>query len=176
MKTDYKELIKKFFGHIKNTKVLAVIFIVGIGLMLLPGGKSDKKQTSAEEPQVHTTYKENIEQDLEKILSEIKGAGKVSVMVTLSDDGDTYFASDEKTANTKSDSEETKSREVSHVFKNKTSEGEFPLITKQTYPQISGVLICAEGAQNPQVKNNIVTAARALLGIKSHRIEVLERK
>jgi len=176
MKTDYKELLKKIFGHIKNTKVLALIFIVGIGLMLLPVGKSEKNQTTQEEPQIHKTYKESLEADLEKILSQIKGAGKVSVMVTLTDDGDTYFAADEKTANTKAENEETKSREVSHVFKNKTSEGELPLITKQTYPQISGVLICASGADNPQVKNNIVTAARALLGIKSHRIEVLERK
>ena len=89
---------------------------------------------------------------------------------------DWYFAVDENASYTKGDAEEARSSEITHVFKNDSEVGELPLITKQTYPQISGVLICAEGANSPQVKNNIVIAVEALLGVKSHRIEVLERK
>ena len=57
----------------------------------------------------------------------------------------------------------------------KSSNEETPLIIRQTEPEISGVLICADGAANPQVKSNIISAVSALLGIKTHRIEVLER-
>ncbi len=176
MKTDYKEALKSFFGHIKNTKVLAVIFIIGIGLMLIPAGNEEKTQQPAEETADFKGYKQTIEEDLQKILSQIKGAGKVSVMVTLSDGGDTYFAVDENASYTKGDADEARSSEITHVFKNDKSDGELPLITRQTYPQVSGVLICAEGASSLQVKNNIITAVEALLGVKSHRIEVLERK
>ena len=176
MKINYKEVLKSFFGHIKNTKVLAVIFIIGIGLMLIPAGNREKPQEQAEETTDFKGYKQTLEEDLQKILSQIKGAGKVSVMVTLVDGGDTYFAVDENASYTKGDTEEARNSQVTHVFKNDSKDGELPLVTKQTYPQISGVLICAEGANNPQVKNNIITAVEALLGVKSHRIEVMERK
>ena len=176
MKANYKEALKSFFGHIKNTKVLAVIFIVGIGLMLIPAGNREKPQEQAEETTDFKGYKQTLEEDLQKIISQIKGAGKVSVMVTLADGGDTYFAVDESASYTKADTEEARSSETAHVFKKDSKNGELPLITKQTYPQISGVLVCAEGANITQVKNNIIAAVEALLGVKSHRIEVVERK
>ncbi len=40
MKMDFKKL----FGQIKNTKVLVIIFIVGIALLLLPAGQSSEKK------------------------------------------------------------------------------------------------------------------------------------
>ena len=102
--------------------------------------------------------------------------GTVDVMVTLEDSGDTYYAKDESENLTKTESETNKSKDLTHVLKGEGSSSEAPLVTKKTYPLISGVLICAEGAKDINVKNNIIKAAEALLGVKSHRIEVLERK
>lgn len=167
MKKDFKELFVKFFGQIMNTKTLAVIFIVGIGLLLLPSGNNkEPKEIKA----IADTTKKDIESELASILSKVKGAGKVDVMITLADKGATFYAQDERTDNT----DNSKATEKNHVF-SKSSNTEEPLIIKKTEPQISGVLICAEGAGNPQVKSNIISATTALLGIKSHRIEVLER-
>ncbi len=36
--------LKKFFGQIMNTKILVIIFIVGIGLMMLPSGGTEEKR------------------------------------------------------------------------------------------------------------------------------------
>lgn len=167
MKINYKELFLKYFGQIMNTKTLLVIFIIGIVLLFLPSGKPK------EEKEIYDTKiisKAETEKELESILSKIKGAGKVEVMITLEDAGTTHYAQDEHIQG----SDESKTTEKNHVLQKK-SNAEEPLVVKKTEPKVSGILICATGAGNPQVKSNIISAASALLGIKSHRIEVLER-
>lgn len=162
-----KEIKDKLFGQIMNTKTLIIIFIIGITLIMFPTKEQkDVAVTTTDE----STYKAEIEKELQEIVQKIKGAGKVSVMVTLSDGGITYYATDEKTDN----ENDSKSREMTHVF---TDEGnkKQALVIKKTEPEVSGVLVCATGASDIEVKKNIISAVTALLGIKSHRIEVLER-
>lgn len=176
MKMDLKETIQKFFGQIKNTKLLVIIFIIGVALILFPSGNKEKSEKNVDVSQDYSTYKTDLEGDLEKIIAKIKGAGKVDVMITLEDDGDTSFAIDENVSVSENGDQTSKSAEKVHVFSSESSKAEIPIITKKTYPKISGVLICASGAKNSEVKNNIIKATEALLGVKTHRIEVLERK
>lgn len=172
MKIDYKKLL----GQIKNTKVLLIIFIVGIVLIMFPSSEKNSTEGHMEEKQDFSMYQKELEKDLTYILSRIKGAGKVDVMITLEDGGNTFFAQDESRSYDENGDETSETVDATHVLKSEKNNGEAPLITKKTYPKISGVLICAKGAANPQIKNSIITAAQALLGVKSHRIEVLERK
>ncbi len=167
MKINIKELLSKYFGQIMNTKILIIIFIVGIGLLFLPVGSKDKPKEAAT---IKTENKEDIEEEIEAILSKIKGAGRVDVMVTLADEGTTYYAQNERAQNT----DDEKTVEKNYVL-SKSSNTEGPLVIKKTTPAVSGILVCAEGAGNPQVKSDIISATSALLGVKSHRIEVLER-
>lgn len=39
-----------------------------------------------------------------------------------------------------------------------------------------GVIIVAQGVENPTIKNNIHNAAIAALGVKSHKVEVFSKK
>lgn len=41
--------------------------------------------------------------------------------------------------------------------------------------EISGVLVTAEGAENPIIKNNIVNAVMALFGLSASNVEVFEK-
>ena len=41
--------------------------------------------------------------------------------------------------------------------------------------EISGVIVTAEGASNPVVKNNIVNAVMALFGLSASNVEVFEK-
>lgn len=167
MKIKPKEILDNFFGQIKNTKTLAIILIVGIVLMMLP--TKTEKEASVSIPD-ESTYKLELEEELSEIIGKIKGAGRVSVMVMLSDSGNTYYATDEK-SDSKTDSE---SQEKTHVFSDEGNKKQ-ALVVKKTEPHISGVLICADGAGNIEVRKNIISAVTALTGVKSHRIEVLER-
>ncbi len=176
MKKNIKEEILHFFANIKNTKTLIIIFIIGIVLIMLPSNKDENTTEQGGDICTHSQFKKELEKELTEIISHINGVGKVDVMVTLSDEGYTYFATDESVNYSGKEKETTKSVDTVHVFQNEKDQGETPLITRKTTPQISGVLVCADGADNPQIKENIIKAVQALLGVKSHRIEVLQRK
>ena len=172
----YKEHFQKIFGQIMNTKVLVVIFIVGIGLLLLPGGTTKEKKTANTQADCGTVYKTEMEKQLKTILSQVRGVGNTEVMITLENDGQTFFASDVKEEHQKSDDTEQSTEETIYLLKNDAGGGESPVVIKQGTPNISGVLVIADGAKDAGIKNDIIRAVRAVLGVKAHRIEVLQRK
>ena len=176
MKTDIIKMLKKYSEMITNKKWIALIFILGLGLILLPAENKAKETKHTEVKESHQEYRENLEKDLKGILSQVKGVGKVDVLITLDDSGNTYFATDETENISQKNEEKNKSRQIQHVLRSNGSNTDEPLITGKKSPKISGVLICAEGANDSAVKNSIKCAVEALLGVGSHRIEVLERK
>lgn len=170
------EDLKKFFGQIMNTKLLVIIFIVGIGLMMLPGGGTKEKKEVVTQDNAGITYRENVEKQLKTILSSVKGVGSVEVMVTLEDNGQTFYAADERTDSQEKDADIQETGEKTYVLKNDEAGGESPVVIRKNTPAVSGVLVIASGAGDAQIKSEIVNAVRAVLGVKAHRIEVLERK
>jgi len=168
--------LKKLFGQIMNTKVLVLIFIVGIGLMLLPGGDTKKKEETTSQDVFCATYREGIEKQLKTILSSVKGVGSVEVMVTLEHDGKTHFATDESLDEQKGEESSQGTNETTYVLKNDAGGGESPVVLQRETPKVSGVLVIASGAENADVRANITNAVRAVLGVKTHRVEVLVKK
>ena len=45
---------------------------------------------------------------------------------------------------------------------------------KVTMPKVEGAIISAQGANNPNIKTNIIDAVEAVTGIASHKIQVFE--
>lgn len=119
----YMQEFKKIFGQIMNTRALVIIFIVGIGLLILPGGESERKKDKKEEPDAVSSYKAETEQALARILSSVKGVGKTEVMITLENDGQTFYVSDTKTEEQTKDESGTYAEERNYILKN-NAEGE----------------------------------------------------
>lgn len=176
----YKELIQNFFGQIMNTKGLIIILLVGIGLLLVSGSfsrssreteevKGDKAVSSAAE------YEKQLEKRLTDILSTIQGAGDVSVMITLDDEGQNIYATDEKSETDTGQEDTSRSQDSGVVLKNDSGGGQSPVLVRTQRPAVSGVLVTAEGAENAEVKNNLVSAVRAVLDVRVHRVEVLAK-
>ena len=69
-----KQRIKAIFGKYKYPILVA---LVGLALMLLPSG-----EPAAETPPVEPVMEEGLEQRLEALLSQIEGAGRVTVLLT----------------------------------------------------------------------------------------------
>lgn len=168
--------IKNFFGQNMNTRTLVIIFIIGIGLMMLPSGGTKEEKEVINEQLDSVEYKERIEKQLKAVLSSVKGVGKVEIMVTLEDDGQTLLAADEKSDIRDEDKNKQNTNEKTYVLKNNVGGGESPITLRKNNPIVSGVLISATGAKNAEIKNEIINAVRAVLGVKAHRVEVLERK
>ena len=118
---------------------------------------------------------------LEEILSEMDGAGKVQAWVTLA-------GSSEKVLVQERDYEESLLHEADSVGGTRTEEkndmnetvitnssGD-PYVVKTLQPKVEGVLVIAEGAGNSVVKKNISEAVEVLFGIDAHRIKVAKKK
>ncbi len=108
-----------------------------------------------------------LETRLSEVLSQVEGAGKVSVVLTVESGMENVLAM--------------------KVTKNETSNGveitETPILVngktvvlKENYPKIVGVLIVAEGAKNISVLSKIQQATMSLLDIKANQIEILTMK
>jgi stage III sporulation protein AG len=109
------------------------------------------------------------------------GVGEVEAWVTLS-------AGEEKVLYQEKASDVTKLQEADSVGGTRLEQSEKiqnevlldksgnPYIIQILQPQVEGVLVVAEGADNGTVKKNITEAVQVLFGIESHRIKVAKKK
>lgn len=118
-----------------------------------------------------------LEQRLSEMVSRIDGAGRSCVMVTMDSTREAVYAQDlRETEDTSSSSESGRttesgniSREQTHILMDRGS-GEEPLVEKQIEPQVRGVMILCEGAENPVVEQRVIEAVKTVLGIPASRI------
>ncbi len=125
---------------------------------------------------------ENLESKLSKILSTIKGVGKVNVFINYSQSTSSVPIYDETTT-TSSTSETDSSGGIRNVtetqtqkdviFKESGSEKQVA-VEKTIMPKIEGAIITAEGAHDASVKTNIINAVEAVTGLTIDKVQVFE--
>lgn len=133
--------------------------------------------------EVDLDYTRRLETTLEELLSVMEGAGEVKVMITLKDSGQAIVEKDtvtERNGTTEVDAAGG-SRNTSEiadagetVYISEANGGEVPYVSQKIYPQIAGVVVCAQGGGNPTVNKNITEAIQALFGIDAHKIKVIK--
>lgn len=127
------------------------------------------------------TYEEQMEERVKEILSHVEGVGKVDVMIVLKSSEEKVLRVD--TNSSLSSTRETDSSGGSRNIENQevsestilTGNGEGPIVEKELKPEVSGVVISAEGGESPKVKADISEAMEALFDIPAHKIKVLKR-
>ncbi len=152
-----------------------VVLLVGVLILIIavPTGGTNKKQNKTEGAEKKETiireqqenYKVELEEELEAILSNMSGVGKVRVMITLKNDGADILDKDV--------SRKEESYEENTVIYQK-DEGDTPYIISQNVPEIEGVVIVAEGAGNPVIETNISEVVMALFDVEVHKIKVVK--
>lgn len=167
--------IKKLRSNKKlEIAVYASILSLAVVVFVLTGGASCKRDADetqsgvAEQSSVSVADIElQMEERLESILSQISGAGRVKVMLTLDTSSEIVTASDSKrTEGSDGLTEDTSPSTVS------SGGNESPIILTEIMPSIRGVIIVAEGASNISVKIALLTAAQTVLGISPNMINV----
>ncbi len=172
-----------------------LLFILGIGVILLIFGNSlfenfagTKKSPmthipSVESPKPMESYESLMEKRLEEILSRIEGVGKINVMVTLSYGKEIVIAED--LSSTQSLTKENDAQGGTREIDNKNSEEKTvmyttqqgttePVILKEKQPIIEGIIIIAEGGNQPIIQNHLSRAAQTLLSIPAHKVQVFQ--
>ncbi len=124
-------------------------------------------------PSVNTDVKQSAAEDdesrLEAILSQIDGAGEVSVMITYYSSTEKNIAYETKTASREDKSEESEDRKAV------MTDG-MPMVVKEVYPKVKGVIVTAQGAGNTTVKSAISEAVAAALDVPVHRICIYKKE
>ncbi len=133
--SDLKKLLKN-----RNNRLMLVILIIGIIILILSAGfedNSDKGQ--ADDSPIRE------EERLSGILSEINGAGSVSVMIAYEE-------------------QDTDNGSIGRGF------GE-----RNAYSKPRGVIVVADGASDSSVRNALKEATIAVMGVGANRVQVYAR-
>lgn len=145
--------------------------------------KEDMNSDSQKDSEV-LSYQEKQEKDLERILGKINGVGSVDVVINFQSSEVKVPAVDNSSQ--KSTTEETDSEGGTRVNSQETdgdkivmsnsSNGSEPVILKTEKPEVLGVMVVAEGAEDSKIKYEITKAISSLYNISIDKVNVLAMK
>ena len=158
-----RELFSKY-------KYVLLILCVGVILMQFPDRVTAQPQSivPSEAPEPPATRAD----ELEEILSQIDGVGKVKVLLTEADGAQTVYQTNEDINH----SQDSENRRVETVVVTNSSREEAGLIRSITPPVYLGAIIVCQGGDIPTIQFSIVQAVSNVTGITSDRITVLKMK
>lgn len=162
---DWVSFRKKAWRYIKQYWYVLLVLIIGIGLMLLPAEDANIN-AAASKPQSEPV---TLQEELEQILSQIRGAGKVKVLLTESSGTQTVYQTDQDQRGQDSASNKT----VIVTDSNRNQNG---LIHRIDPPVYLGAVIVCQGGDSAAVKLAIVEAVASVTGLSTDRITVLKMK
>jgi len=164
----------------KGLKILILCIVCLVAFILFVSvGNDENKMTSIDKSNISYKYKttmeycSELETKLENVLSQIKGAGQVKVMLSVDGSPEFVYAtdSDTKVSNTNNGSTTTSSTSPIIVQTNGNSE---PLILTENLPIVKGVIVVSSGASDIGIKIDILQAVSTLLDISTEKISVLK--
>lgn len=150
-------ILKKLTGFVSKYRYVVVILLIGIVLMIWPVSDEEEAQPQQIQSQQETT---DLSDELEKILGQIHGVGKVQVMLTVQTGEVTVYQYDDDGT-------------VIITGEDRVQSG---LIEKVESAQYRGAVIVCQGADSPQVRLSVIEAVSNATGLSSDRITVLKMK
>lgn len=189
-----KELFSKISVRKLKKDQILILLLTGVLLVVIAlpsggtkettGGERDSGQMEMPAQDSQTGYTQYLEQKLSDTLSQIEGAGEVTVMVTLKSSAEKVVEKDQ-TSNqetvTESDSQggtrttKQENQEEGTVYAQGDGQDQSPYVSKELSPQIEGVVVVAQGGDQAVVKQNITEAVESLFGIESHKIRIMKK-
>ncbi|WP_347561570.1 hypothetical protein [Clostridium sp. OF09-36] len=127
-------------------------------------------------------YEQELEQRVKEILRGVWGVGEVDVMIVLKASSEKVIQVDNSSSRSTTTEKgggtdrvvESMDQEHSTVLTGSGS-GQEPVVAKEIYPEISGIVISASGGGSASVRAEISEAMESLFGLPAHKIKVLKR-
>lgn len=162
-----KDWIKKVLPSGQKSSAL-LVFAGALGLFLLIAGgvkttAPEKREPPGESRQ--SQYTKDLERKLTRVVSKIEGAGNAEVVLTLETGEENIYAQDERT------DRDGQSGETRHILMN-AQNGQQPLVRVTWEPEIRGIAVICEGADNPKVAGRIMETVSVLAGVSTNRISI----
>ena len=155
---------------LKRYRFVLLVLLVGAVFLMLPNGGT--------RPAVETAASQGTEFDLAGLenrlaaaLSEISGAGTVSVVLTVKAGAEHILAEDIQSVQRGNDLE----RENATVIVSKGGGAQEAVMVQEIYPQFQGALVVCDGGDNPDVRLKLTEAMVALTGLGTDKISICSR-
>ena len=148
-------------------KYVLLVVLAGAVLLLLPGGESRGEKNELPVQSDSQFDVERVERKLERALSQISGAGEVTVVLTLKESSRQILARDTQV------SEREQRAETVVVSTGSGTQGTVPL--QSIYPKYQGALVVCTGGGDARVKLELLEAVRALTGLSAEKISICKR-
>ena len=177
-------LMKRFMSALRKNRKLELacyavvaLLVVALYLVGVNGEKRREERVSVAETGGVTT--EDTEARLREVLSCIRGAGRVEVMITYEQGAELIPAMSTKVNSTSSESTgsaaqsaSTQRTEDTTVATVSGAQGDTPIVLTEKKPTVRGVIVVAEGAADIRVKLDLQRAVCAVLDVPLSKIEV----
>lgn len=172
-----KEVVRKrlqeLVVQLEKYKYVLLILLAGILLLLLPGiNTGDEKTGGADPPEGADFNVVELERKLEDALSQVDGAGDVSVVLTVKGSSRQILAQDVTSSSNGEENEEVRTT----VVISQGSGQEKAVSLQQVYPSFQGALVVCPGGENAQVRLKLVRAVSALTGLGADRISICKSR
>ncbi len=201
MLEDGKRLLEKLTGGRKLRKdqwLIVILMGVLLCVISLPVERSETKSdisdntgakiSELKQPSTDVQsadYVREWEEKLEKSLLYIEGAGQVKVLITLQESEQRVLARDgtESISETTEEDAAGGSRRVTEnriekktIYTVDERGQDVPYVIKTITPSVKGVVVIAQGADQPEVRQNIIEAIQVLFDIDMNKITIVKMK
>ena len=176
----------------RNTFFLRAVLFLGILGMLLIGlsecGGTDAKKSDALPTSVESTdlTARELERQLLRVLEQMEGVGHVELFITMEGTGESVYAIEEKeTADNESiysddgtlkSIQNSRSSEQNYLLVENQEGRQQALLISRSEPQVKGVIIICDGADQPVIREAVTEAVKTALHITSNRVYVAKAK
>lgn len=162
--------------RLKNGKLILILGILGVVLILLSGLAPKETQSVVTADNFDAVvYQQQLEKDIEKLVKDITSC-RATVVITLDSDIKYNYADETKISDSmrESDTATDKSSdgEKNRVIITDSSGNQKALVVNRELPQIRGVAVVYDGANNELTNEKIKNCLMATLSVTSKRIYI----
>ena len=168
----------KWFRALNTYKYVALVLLAGLLLLLWPGQGGERTEEVPVASQTMDSGGGDLQKlcrEMENILSEIEGAGRLRLMLTLEDEGEKKLAGDSSLRYSgQTASPDDYERTAETVVLSRSGGGEEPVVICQQAPRFRGALVVCEGGDVPAVRLAVIQSVSALTGLGADKISVVK--
>ncbi len=157
---------------LKRYQPVLLVILAGLLLLFLPLGSEKPAAGSTKSPVRAEAFDlAEMEKKLSAALSEIAGAGEVTVVLSIKTGTQQVLAETSEYAETEKGLEE----KTEPVVLSRGSGTQETVALQEIYPQFQGALVICDGGNDPQVRLKLTEATGAITGLGASKISICSR-
>lgn len=162
------ELLKNSDSRIK---IFVIIGLIGIMLIVSSEMLPKHEKSDEQDSKNYSQYADELEKKTEKIISSIDGVGECNVMLTLASSNEYIYAQ-----NSENKIDNSSNSQKNEYVLYDGANGDEPLLVKEYFPSVYGVVVVCSGGENVLVKERVINTVSSLYNIPTSRISVNKLK